>query len=196
MSYENLRKAKAIEQKNWKRILSVNPNIDNGSGIYFLTRTDEDGFRYAYIGQAVNIGTRLCQHLVGYQHIDLSLKKHGLYAPDNIYGWKIGFLHFAKEQLDEKEQYYIRQYAINGYQLRNKTGGSQGAGKRQIDEYKPSKGYYDGLKQGRLNLARELSHIADKHLDISLKAEKQGNKVSQKQFEKFMSLINDGNDKE
>lgn len=196
MSYENLRKAKAIEQKNWKRILSVNPNIDNGSGIYFLTRTDEDGFCYAYIGQAVNIGTRLCQHLVGYQHIDLSLKKHGLYAPDNIYGWKIGFLHFAKEQLDEKEQYYIRQYAINGYQLRNKTGGSQGAGKRQIDEYKPSKGYYDGLKQGRLNLARELSHIADKHLDISLKAEKQGNKVSQKQFEKFMSLINDGNDKE
>lgn len=196
MSYENLRKAKAVEQKNWKRILSVNPNIDNGSGIYFLTRTDEDGFRYAYVGQAVNIGTRLCQHLVGYQHIDLSLKKHGLYAPDNIYGWKIGFLHFPKEQLDEKEQYYIRQYAINGYQLRNKTGGSQGSGKRQIDEYKPSKGYYDGLKQGRLNLARELSHIAEKHLDISLKAEKQGNKVSQKQFEKFMSLINEGNDKE
>lgn len=196
MSYENLRKAKAVEQKNWKRILFVNPNIDNGSGIYFLTRTDEDGFRYAYVGQAVNIGTRLCQHLVGYQHIDLSLKKHGLYAPDNIYGWKIGFLHFPKEQLDEKEQYYIRQYAINGYQLRNKTGGSQGAGKRQIDEYKPSKGYYDGLKQGRLNLARELSHIAEKHLDISLKAEKQGNKVSQKQFEKFMSLINEGNDKE
>lgn len=196
MSYENLRKAKAIEQKNWKRILSVNPNIDNGSGIYFLTRTDEDGFRYAYIGQAVNIGTRLCQHLVGYQHIDLSMKKHGLYAPDNIYGWKIGFLHFPKEQLDEKEQYYIRQYAVNGYQLRNKTGGSQGAGKRQIDEYKPSKGYHDGLKQGRLNLARELSHIAEKYLDISLKAEKQGNKVSQKQFEKFMSLINEGNDKE
>lgn len=196
MSYENLRKAKAVEQKNWKRILSVNPNIDNGSGIYFLTRTDEDGFRYAYVGQAVNIGTRLCQHLVGYQHIDLSLKKHGLYAPDNIYGWKIGFLHFPKEQLDEKEQYYIRQYAINGYQLRNKTGGSQGAGKRQIDKYKPSKGYYDGLKQGRLNLARELSHIAEKHLDISLKSEKQGNKVSQKQFEKFMSLINEGNDKE
>lgn len=194
MSYENLRKAKAIEQKNWKRILSVNPNIDNGSGIYFLTRTDEDGFRYAYIGQAVNIGTRLCQHLVGYQHIDLSMKKHGLYAPDNIYGWKIGFLHFPKEQLDEKEQYYIRQYAVNGYQLRNKTGGSQGAGKRQIDEYKPFKGYHDGLKQGRLNLARELSHIAEKHLDISLKAEKQGNKVSQKQYEKFMDLLKVGDE--
>lgn len=194
MSYENLRKAKAIEQKNWKRILSVNPNIDNGSGIYFLTRTDEDGFRYAYIGQAVNIGTRLCQHLVGYQHIDLSMKKHGLYATDNIYGWKIGFLHFPKEQLDEKEQYYIRQYAVNGYQLRNKTGGSQGAGKRQIDEYKPSKGYHDGLKQGRLNLARELSHIAEKHLDISLKAEKQGNKVSQKQYEKFIDLLKVGDE--
>lgn len=196
MSYQDIRKQKAIEQKNRKRLLEVNESLDDGSGIYFLTRTDENGIKYAYIGQAKHILARLAQHLVGYQHIDLSLKSHGLYSVDNIYGWKIGFLHFPLEKLDEKEQYYIRQYAVNGYQLRNKTGGSQGAGKRQIDEYKPSKGYYDGLKQGRLNLARELSHIAEKHLDISLKAEKQGNKVSQKQFEKFMSLINEGNDKE
>lgn len=196
MSYQDIRKQKAIEQKNRKRLLEVNESLDDGSGIYFLTRTDENGIKYAYIGQAKHILTRLAQHLVGYQHIDLSMKSHGLYSVDNIYGWKIGFLHFPLEKLDEKEQYYIKQYAVNGYQLRNKTGGGQGAGKRQIDEYKPSKGYYDGLKQGRLNLARELSHIADKHLDISLKAEKQGNKVSQKQFEKFMSLINDGNDKE
>lgn len=39
-----------------------------------MVRTDENGFRYAYIGQAVHILTRLAQHLVGYQHIDLSLK--------------------------------------------------------------------------------------------------------------------------
>ena len=80
-------------------------------------------------------------------------------------------------------------YADNGYQLRNKTSGSQGAGKAKIDEYRPSKGYRDGIEQGRKNLARELSSIADKHLVISLKPEKLGNKVSEKQLQKFNELI-------
>lgn len=194
MSYENLRKAKAIEQKNRKRLLEVNESLDDGSGIYFLTRTDENGIKYAYIGQAKHILTRLAQHLVGYQHIDLSMKSHGLYSVDNIYGWKIGFLHFPLEKLDEKEQYYIKKYAVNGYQLRNKTGGGQGKGKEKIDEYRPTKGYYDGLKQGRKNLARELSGIIEKHLVISLKSEKQGNKVSQKQYDKFMDLLKVGDE--
>lgn len=186
----NIAQAKAIEKKNRYRLLDVNPDLDDESGIYFLTRTDENGFRYAYIGQAVHILTRLAQHLVGYQHIDLSLKKHGLYADDNPYGWKIGFLHFPKSELDKQEQHYIKAYADYGYQLRNKTSGSQGEGKAQIDDYRPAKGYRDGLKQGRINLARELSHIAEKHLEIRLKPEKQGNKVSEKQYEKFMTLIN------
>lgn len=194
MSYQDIRKQKAIEQKNRKRLLEVNESLDDGSGIYFLTRTDENGIKYAYIGQAKHILARLAQHLVGYQHIDLSLKSHGLYSVDNIYGWKIGFLHFPLEKLDEKEQYYIKQYAVNGYQLRNKTGGGQGKGKEKIDEYRPAKGYYDGLKQGRKNLARELSGIIEKHLVISLKSEKQGNKVSQKQYEKFMDLLKVGDE--
>lgn len=194
MSYQDIRKQKAIEQKNRKRLLEVNGSLDDNSGIYFLTRTDENGIKYAYIGQAKNILTRLAQHLVGYQHIDLSLKSHGLYSADNIYGWKIGFLHFPLDKLDEKEQYYIKQYAVNGYQLRNKTGGGQGKGKEKIDEYRPAKGYYDGLKQGRKNLAKELSGIIEKHLVISLKSEKQGNKVSQKQYEKFMDLLKVGDE--
>lgn len=194
MSYQDIRKQKAIEQKNRKRLLEVNESLDDNSGIYFLTRTDENGIKYAYIGQAKHILTRLAQHLVGYQHIDLSLKSHGLYSVDNIYGWKIGFLHFPLEKLDEKEQYYIKQYAVNGYQLRNKTGGGQGKGKEKIDEYRPTKGYYDGLKQGRKNLARELSGIIEKHLVISLKSEKQGNKVSQKQYEKFIDLLKVGDE--
>lgn len=194
MSYQDIRKQKAIEQKNRKRLLEVNESLDDGSGIYFLTRTDENGIKYAYIGQAKHILARLAQHLVGYQHIDLSLKSHGLYSVENIYGWKIGFLHFPLDKLDEKEQYYIRQYAMNGYQLRNKTGGGQGKGKEKIDEYRPTKGYYDGLKQGRKNLARELSGIIEKHLVISLKSEKQGNKVSQKQYEKFMDLLKVGDE--
>lgn len=188
---QNPRQRYAIESKNRKRLLEVNPSLTDESGIYFLTRTDENGFRYAYIGQAVHILQRLAGHLVGYQHIDLSLKKHGLYSIENPYGWKIGFMHFPVNQLDEKEQYYIKMYADNGYQLRNKTSGSQGEGKAQIDEYRPQKGYRDGIKQGRKNLARELSSIADKHLEIRLKPEKQGNKVSEKQYEKFITLISE-----
>lgn len=189
MSYKNIAKAKAIEAKNKKKWLALNPDLDDKSGIYFLTRTDENGFRYAYIGQAVHILTRLAQHLVGYQHIDLSLKKHGLYSDDNPFGWRVGFLHFPASELDEQEQHYIKAYADYGYQLRNKTSGSQGEGKAKIDDYRPAKGYYDGIKQGKKSLAKELSHIAEKHLEIRLKQEKANNSVSQKQYEKFMDLL-------
>lgn len=192
MNYQSIKQAKAIEQNNKKRLLEVNPKLDEESGIYFLTRIDENGFKYAYIGQAVHILTRLAQHLVGYQHIDLSLKKHKLYSKSNPCGWKIGFLHFPKSELDKQEQHYIKAYADYGYQLRNKTSGSQGEGKAQIDDYKPSKGYRDGIQQGRKNLAKELSHIAEKHLKIEIREDKRYNKVSQKQYEKFMDLLKVG----
>jgi hypothetical protein len=194
--WKNVAKAKAIEKNNRDRILAVNPHVDDGSGIYFLTRTDEDGFRYAYIGQAVNLLSRLAGHLKGYQHIDLSIKSHGLYSTDNIYGWKIGFMHYPAEELDKWEQYWIKKYADGGYQLRNKTSGSQGEGKKQIADYKPPKGYRDGIQQGRINLARELANIADKHLVISLKPEKQNNSISQKQYQKFMELLHTEKDGE
>lgn len=194
MSYQNIRQAKAIEYKNKQRLLAVNPKLDDKSGIYFLTREDENGFKYAYIGQAVKILQRLASHLVGYQHIDLSLKSHGLYSTDNPYGWNVNFMHFPLSELDEKEQYYIKQYANAGYQLRNKTAGGQGEGKSQINEYRPQKGYRDGLDQGRKNLAKELSHIIDKHLVVSLKPEKANNKVSIKALEKFNEMLSGGRD--
>lgn len=195
MSNQNYRKAMDIEAKNKKRILEINPHVDDGSGIYFLTRMDEDGIRYAYIGQAKHLLTRLAQHLSGYQHIDLSLRKHGLYTTDNIYGWKIGFLHYPVDKLDKWEQYWIKCYADKGYQLRNKTAGGQGEGKKQIDDYRPSKGYRDGIEQGKRMLARELLSIAEKHLKIDLREDKRGNKISQSQYEKFMALIHvEGND--
>ena len=189
----NLKQIKAIEYANKKRLLEVKPDLDERSGIYFLTRTDEEGIKYAYIGQAKHILTRLAQHLTGYQHIDLSLRKHGLYSSNNVNGWKVGFLHYPEDMLDEKEQHYIKQYAQNGYQLRNKTSGSQGEGKRQIDEYRPQKGYYDGLNQGKKVLARELTNIINKHLNISLKEGKEHNKVSMKAFDKFKDLLNEEN---
>lgn len=187
----NLRKAKAIEYKNKQLLLAVNNELDEGSGIYFLTRTDEDGIRYAYIGQAKHILTRLAQHLAGYQHIDLSLKKHGLHASDNPHGWKVGFLHYPLEELDKQEQHYIKAYAQYGYQLRNKTSGSQGAGKKQIDECRPQKGYRDGILQGKKSLAKELSGIISKHLIVGLKEEKKNNKVSMRAYEKFNELLSE-----
>lgn len=189
----NYRQVKAIEYENKKKLLQVNPKLDEKSGIYFLTREDEDGIKYAYIGQAKHIITRLAQHLVGYQHIDLSLRKHGLYSGINMNGWKVGFLHYPEDMLDEMEQKYILQYAQSGYQLRNKTSGSQGEGKRQIDEYRPQKGYYDGLQQGKRALVKELNNIIEKHLSISLKEEKKNNKVSIKAFDKFKELLNEEN---
>ena len=192
----DFRQRKAIEQKNKRKLLTVNPNLNEESGIYFLTREDENGFKYAYIGQAKHILTRLAQHMVGYnQHIDLSLKSHGLFSKENPYGWNISFANTSEEVLDDMEQRYIKEYAV-GFQLLNKTSGSQGSGKKKIREYKPAKGYRDGLKQGRINLARELSSIAEKHLKIEIRDDKKNNKISQKQFAKFKELLSEGNKEE
>lgn len=188
-------KVKAIERKNRDKLLEVNPNLDDKPGIYFLTRENEEKIKFAYVGQAHSLISRMCQHMVGYQHIDLSLKKHGLYADDNPCGWKIGFIHFPISELDEKERHYITLYAQNGYQMRNKdTGG--GEGKSELGERKPSKGYHDGLAQGRKNLAKQLKHIIDKHLTVTIRKGKENNKVSIKAFEKFNNLINDDNYKD
>lgn len=192
-NYKSISKVKAIERKNEQRLLSVNPKLDNGSGIYFLTRVDsETGIKFSYVGQAVKIKQRMLSHMTGYQHIDLSIRKHGLYSEDNPDGWNINFMHFPISELDEKERYYITLYAKNGYQSRNKdTGG--GAGKQELGERKPPKGYRAGVQFGKKALARELSSIISKHLTIRVKPEKQGNKTSQKQLEKFKDLLNEEN---
>lgn len=191
-NYKNFVKAKAIEAENKKRLLKINPRLDNKSGIYFLTRIDENGIQYFYIGQAVHIIQRMCSHLTGYQHIDLSIKKRGFFSIDNPYGWMINFIHYPVDKLDEMEQFWILEYTKRGYQCRyNKTSGSQGEGKEKINEFKPAKGYRDGIQQGKKALARELSHIIDTHLQVSLKPEKQSNKVSIRAFEKFQNLIDE-----
>ena len=177
-----------MEQKNKQKLLSINGKLNEKSGIYFLTRFDENEIKYAYIGQAKHILTRISQHLVGYQYIDLSIKKHGLYSLQNPYGWKIGFINFPISDLDEKEQYYIKMYAQNGYQLRNKTSGSQGSGKRKIDEYRPQKGYRDGINQGYKNASKEVSHLFDLHLDYKTKSDKP-NKNQEKAIEKFKEFL-------
>lgn len=184
----NYKQIKAIEKKNKERILKVCRTVPEASGIYFLTRA-EDGFKYAYIGQAKNLLGRLAQHLSGYQHIDLSLKKHGLYHEGNVYGWMISYVTCPEDMLDSLEQTYIKKYANEGYQLRNKTSGSQGEGKRSLDNQKASKGYHDGLKQGYKNAQKYVANLFEKHLKYSQKSDKP-NKNQEKAFEKFTDFLN------
>ncbi len=187
MAY-NWKQVKAIEKKNKDKFLKLNTKLNDNSGIYFLTRIDENKIKYAYIGQAKHILTRLAQHMVGYQHIDLSLKKHGLYSDDNIDGWNVDSINYDESELDEKEKYYISDYANKGYQLRNKTAGGQGEGKSQIDEYKPHKGYRDGVEQGYKNASKEISNLFEKHLSYYKKSDKP-NKTQDKAMEKFEEFL-------
>ena len=185
----NLSKVKAIEAKNKKRLLAVNPKLNDRSGIYFLTRTDEDGINYFYIGQAKHILSRLAQHFVGFQHIDLSLKKRGLYSEENPYGWKVNAINYLQNRLDEMERFWILEYTKKGYQRRyNKTAGGQDSGKEQVNEYRPAKGYRDGLLQGKKNASREIANLFDKHLNVSKKSDKP-NKIQDRALEKFMEFL-------
>lgn len=183
----DMRKVKAIEAANKRRILTVCADVPDRSGIYFLLR-EEDGFRYAYIGQAKRLLTRLAQHLSGFQHIDNSIRGHGLYTTDNPAGWRVHFLEFPEAVLDEKEQFYIKKYANAGYQLRNKTSGSQGVGKKGLDDSQSPKGYRDGLEQGYKNARRFVAHLFKLHLDYRQKSERP-NKNQEKAAAKFHEFL-------
>ena len=178
------RQIKAIEQKNKERILKICSNANENSGIYILTR-EENGFKYAYIGQARHILTRLAQHLTGYQHIDISLKKHGLFSAENKNGWHIDFIECFN--LDDEEQRLILKYANLGYQLRNKTAGGQSVGKVGIAEIKAGKGYRQGLQKGYENARKEVAKLFEKNLFFAIVKE---NKNTIKAFDKFNEFIN------
>lgn len=185
MNYANYKQIYAVKKANEQRILKVCPECPNKSGIYFLLR-EENGFKFGYIGKAKHLLERLGSHLAGRtQWIDRSLYKHGLYSEENPTGYKVHFLTFAESELNEKEQYYIKKYANAGYQLRNIEGGGN-LGKTDIGERKPAKKYFDGVEQGKKTLAKELKHIIDTHLVISLKKD---TKTSQKALEKFYFLL-------
>ena len=185
----DFRRIKAIEKSNKERILKVCPNLPDTSGIYFLTR-EENGFKFAYIGQAKHLLTRLTQHLKGYQHIDLSIKKHGLWSENNLNGWKIIYRTCKPEELDDLEQRYIKEYANKGYQLRNKTSGSQSEGKKDIADA-PTKGYLEGLHNGYKKAQKEIAHLFELHLKCETKKEPP-TKLQEKALEKFNNFIRIG----
>lgn len=186
----NFKQIKAIEQSNKRKLLEAFPFLDEKSGIYILAR-EENGFKFAYVGQAKHILTRLAQHLIGYQYIDLSLKKHGLYSEENPTGWEIITIHYPAEELDDREQHFIKAYANAGYQLRNKTAGGQGEGKFEIAETRPRKTYQEGVKQGYEKARKEISKLFAKDLVCYINGKENKNKV--KAYEKFKLFIGDDN---
>ena len=193
MGKPNYKQIYAIKAEREVRIKKIYPNIPYSSGIYVFYRTDEAQIRRAYCGQAINLCERCASHLGEYDHIALSLKKHGFYSGENPHGWKLAFKTCPKSELDEREVATIKSFADDGFQMYNVTAGSQSIGKLVTGQYKQPKTYSQGVQQGRKNLAKELSNIADKHLVISFKPEKSGNKVSERQFEKFKELLKMGN---
>ena len=192
MKRANYKQIWAIKKANKDRVLKTCGDCPDESGIYFLLR-EEDGFKYAYIGQAKRLLTRLADHLSGYQHIDLSIKKHGLWSEDNPNGYKIHFLRFPESELDEREQYFIKKYANVGYQLRNATSGSQGKGKKSLDNNKPPKNYYDGLEQGYKNAQKEVAHLFKLHLDF-LPKKIPPTKLQERAMQKFIDFLSEVED--
>jgi hypothetical protein len=186
------RKMYAIKKANEERILKVCPNCPNTSGIYFLLR-EEDGFRYGYIGQALHLRDRLGSHLSGYQHIDLSIKKHGLWSEENPTGYRVHFLEFAENLLDEMEQKYIKQYANAGYQMRNATSGSQGVGKKGLDNQRQPRTYYEGLNNGYERARKEIARLFDLHLDYTTKKQPP-TKLQEKALQKFKDFLEGENE--
>lgn len=186
----NWKQLKAIEQKNKERILAVCPGAKlDDSGIYVFLRVDENGFKYAYIGKATHLLTRLAQHLAGYkQWIDLSLKKHGLFSVKNPYGWDVKILErCGVDYLDISEPLYIKEWAEKGYQLRNVESGGT-TGKTDINERKPARGYRDGVAQGERNVIKKIAHWFDKHLKAVPKEDKPS-KNAIKALDQFNQLI-------
>ena len=183
----NWKQLYAVKAKNKNRLLAVNPQLNNQPGIYFLTRTDENGISHAYVGLAHHVLDRLCQHLSTYQYIDNSIRRHGFYSDDNPYGYKVNFINCDEKDLEEKERYYITLYARQGYQMKNiDTGG--GAGKQELGERKPTKGYRQGVDAGYRKASKEVSHLFDLHLDYRPKSDKP-NKNQEKAAEKFQNFL-------
>ena len=188
----NYKQLFAIQSKLEKQLKLACPEIDSKSGIYFLTRKDDDG-SFFYIGKGVNLIRRMCSHLQGYQQrIDVSLKKRGFYSEENTLGWKLNVMHFKPEELDEKERYFIDLYLKNNWTSYNVESGGT-IGKTIIGERKPAKTYTDGIKQGQNKTREEIKIYFDKYLDFYIKPPT--NKIKERKAEEFKKFLEECSEK-
>lgn len=186
MANINYKKLFAIQKRLEEQVKKTCPQIQHKSGIYFYTREDEDG-KYCYIGKSVDCLKRSISHLQGYQRIDLSLRKRGFYSSLNTTGWKLNVMYCPESDLDRLEQFYIEKYKNAGYEMYNVESGGT-TGKTIIGERKPTRGYRDGIKQGRKQLRKELNDIILKYLVVSPKND---TKLAKRALDKFNSLLSE-----
>jgi len=171
-----------------KKIRRLCPNIPKAPGIYVFYRFGEDGLKYAYVGQAVNLLQRCASHLRGGEsHIDKSIKKHGFHKDGEEFGYELTFYACPKAELNAREHEEIVYWGNSGYQLRNKTSGGQDDSKEQINEYRPAKGYYDGLRQGWKNARVFVANLFDKNL-VAMMSGKEGPRKAAA-LEKFKTFL-------
>lgn len=192
MAKPNYRQVFSKRNEVANKLKIICPNITNNSGIYFYTRQKEEGGFAYYIGKSVTILDRCISHDIMYnQRIDISLKKRGYFSQSNPYGWKLNFLYFPKQSLDEKERFYIELYKSkeNGECYNVESGGT--LGKEIIGERKEPKNYTDGLKQGRKNAIKEVKVFFDKYLDFIIKDKP--NKVKERKYNEFKEWLNEDN---
>ena len=185
--HSSFKKIFAIKSANIKRLKTINNDIDNKSGIYILKRLDAQDFKYAYIGQAKHLDDRLASHLTGYSHIDLSIKKHGFKNENNPYGYEIEIVHCDVDELDDLERFHIKQYANQGYQLRNNTIGGQDNKKKQLGD-SIKKGYQQGIEQGKKKAYKAIKVYFDKYIEPCIKGTP--NKIKQRKLIEFLQMLN------
>lgn len=176
------------ENENKATLLKEFPYLKDESGIYAFVRIDEIGIKHAYVGQAKKVLTRLAQHLAGHeQHIDKSLKKHGLYSVTNPHGWTVTYKPFPVTALDNQERYYIKLFANSGHQMKNKLSGGQDGGRVAFTETQPHKTYRDGIEAGYNKARKEIAKLFELNLVYSINgAENERKKKALKKFEDFL----------
>ena len=187
----NYRKLFTVKKRLGETLKIACPNINDKSGIYFYIRETKDK-KYIYLGKATSLLDRNIDHLQGYkQRIDVSIKKRGFYSKDNPTGWKLNVLNFPKDQLDEKEQYYIELYQKAGYELYNiESGGT--TGKTDINQRKIGKGYYDGIARGKEKTKEQVKTYFTKYLDYSIKGKP--TKIKERKFAEFTDFLAENNE--
>lgn len=186
----NYRQIMAMRREYEKQIRRLCPDVTENSGIYVFWRIDSEGFKHAYIGQALHLCKRLIDHMCGYQYIDNSIRKHKLYDEDKSpYGYHIEILEeCSAEQLDDRERYWIKCYADSGYQLKNQTIGGQDGKKSALGDGKSTKGYREGLSRGYDNARKDVAKLFEKNLTYSING-KPG-KRNQAAYDKFTEFLN------
>lgn len=191
MAEINYKKIFAIKKANEQKVLKICPDLQNKSGIYVFYRIDENNFKHAYIGQASanNLLSRVAEHLSGYQYIDISIKKHGLYdKTSNPFGYKIkALIYCTPEDCDKWEQYYIKKFHESAYQLKNTNIGGQGKGKQGLDNSRQPKTYTEGKAYGYQKAIKEIAVLFEKYLDVSIKV---NNAICNKKLNEFLELLN------